>query len=129
MLRKVCRSPGCCDLAEPGEAHCAYHMARVRAKQAARKAKAKTSAVALAGAALYSTERWRRESRRFLERNPVCVDCGELGAVEPATDVDHIRPHRGDRGLFFDRSNWQALCHRCHSRKTAREVFHQGKGG
>jgi hypothetical protein len=25
---------------------------------------------------------------------------------------------------IWDRTNWQRLCHRCHSRKTAREVFH-----
>ena len=34
------------------------------------------------------------------------------------TDVDHIKPHRGDLKLFWDRSNWQALCHRHHSMKT-----------
>jgi 5-methylcytosine-specific restriction enzyme A len=39
--------------------------------------------------------------------------------------VDHITPHKGDRQMFWDRSNWQSLCHRCHSRKTAREVFHR----
>ena len=38
-----------------------------------------------------------------------------------ATDVDHIVPHRGDQKLFWDRSNWQALCHRHHSMKTRRE--------
>jgi len=126
--RKVCVSPGCCDLAVPGAAHCDFHLDRVKAAQAERKAKAKLGAIAVAGAALYSTERWRRERRLFLDRHPLCVDCAELGAVEVATDVDHITPHRGDRKLFFDRSNWQGLCHRCHSRKTAREVFH-AKGG
>ncbi|WP_407496877.1 HNH endonuclease [Pseudooceanicola sp. MF1-13] len=43
--------------------------------------------------------------------------------------MDHITPHKGDRKLFWDRSNWQALCHACHSRKTAREVWHQPTGG
>ena len=37
------------------------------------------------------------------------------------TDVDHIIPHRGDQKLFWDKSNWQALCHRHHSMKTRRE--------
>lgn len=128
-LRKVCAAPGCCDLAEPGASHCAVHLVQVRAAQAARKARAKTGAAALAGAALYATARWQRERRLFLDRHPLCVDCAELGAVEVATDVDHIAPHRGDRRLFFDRANWQALCHRCHSRKTARAVFHGDPGG
>jgi 5-methylcytosine-specific restriction protein A len=44
------------------------------------------------------------------------VLCGDL-----ATDVDHVVPHRGDRQLFWDTSNHQALCHSCHSRKTGKE--------
>lgn len=35
--------------------------------------------------------------------------------------VDHITPHKGDRGLFWDRNNWQALCKTCHDTKTAAE--------
>ncbi|MFG1378079.1 HNH endonuclease [Xanthobacter autotrophicus] len=27
--------------------------------------------------------------------------------------VDHIIPHRGDKALMWDRSNWQALCPTC----------------
>jgi 5-methylcytosine-specific restriction endonuclease McrA len=27
---------------------------------------------------------------------------------------DHRQPHRGDRGLFFDPTNVQCLCKRCH---------------
>ena len=30
-------------------------------------------------------------------------------------------PHRGDEKLFWDRSNWRALCKRCHDQKTRRE--------
>jgi 5-methylcytosine-specific restriction endonuclease McrA len=36
--------------------------------------------------------------------------------------VDHITPHRGDLKLFWQRSNWQALCTPCHSgRKQSQE--------
>ncbi len=41
------------------------------------------------------------------------------GSVKPATDVDHVIPHRGNEQLFWDEENWQALYHECHSRKTA----------
>jgi 5-methylcytosine-specific restriction protein A len=34
--------------------------------------------------------------------------------------VDHIRPHRGEQSLFFDRANLQGLCKPCHDRKTTR---------
>ncbi|WP_423837057.1 HNH endonuclease [Sutterella wadsworthensis] len=43
------------------------------------------------------------------------------GRLTLATDVDHIKPHRGDPILLFDEKNLQALCHACHSRKTASE--------
>jgi 5-methylcytosine-specific restriction endonuclease McrA len=36
--------------------------------------------------------------------------------VQAATVVDHKRPHHGDKALFWDVSNWQALCAPCHNR-------------
>ncbi|MGZ6536385.1 MAG: HNH endonuclease [Actinomycetota bacterium] len=45
---------------------------------------------------------------------------------EPATEVDHITPQR--IGGTNDRANLQALCHRCHSRKTALENGFGGVG-
>lgn len=38
-----------------------------------------------------------------------------------ANVVDHIKPHRGDKVLFWDSANWQPLCKECHDRKTATE--------
>jgi 5-methylcytosine-specific restriction enzyme A len=32
----------------------------------------------------------------------------------PATVVDHIEPHRGDTGRFWDKANHQPLCKPCH---------------
>ena len=45
----------------------------------------------------------------------------------PATDVDHIIPHRGDKKLFWDSGNWQSLCHECHSRKSYSERRSTGR--
>lgn len=56
-----------------------------------------------------------------LMREPFCRGCAKRGIRERATDVDHIRDHRGDWGLFTDPENLQSLCHSCHSRKTWRE--------
>jgi 5-methylcytosine-specific restriction protein A len=55
-----------------------------------------------------------------------------MGRITPATVIDHITPHRGDRALFWQSSNWQALCKPCHDRKTATEDgggFYQRRGG
>ena len=49
-------------------------------------------------------------------QHPLCVRCGR-----PAQVVDHIVPHRGREQLFWDESNWQALCKACHDRKTGEE--------
>lgn len=60
---------------------------------------------------------WQTASAAFLKQHPYCADgCGQL-----ATVVDHIRAHHGDRALFWDRSNWQAMAKACHDRKTARQ--------
>lgn len=65
--------------------------------------------------------RWRKARSRFLKSNPLCVKCKEAGRLTEATVVDHIIPHRGDETLFWDESNWQALCKKCHDTKTMTE--------
>lgn len=67
------------------------------------------------------TKRWQRASKAYRRAHPLCVKCLKNGRVELATEVDHIKPHRGDDTLLWDEANWQALCKRCHSRKTRRE--------
>lgn len=64
------------------------------------------------------TKRWQTASKSFLLHHPFCVRCRQQGRLTPATVVDHIIPHRGDQKLFWDESNWQALCKPCHDRKT-----------
>lgn len=69
---------------------------------------------------LYSRQ-WEKARRQFLLEHPLCVACEKQGIVTAATEVDHIVPHRGDREVFWDQSQWQALCRSCHSRKTVLE--------
>jgi 5-methylcytosine-specific restriction endonuclease McrA len=64
--------------------------------------------------------RWQLARKRFLARNPLCVECLKADKLTPATTVDHVIPHRGDMLLFWDSSNWAALCGSHHSKKTAR---------
>lgn len=65
--------------------------------------------------------RWRKASKYYLQKNPLCKQCEREGNLTRAEVVDHIIPHRGDKVLFWDESNWQALCKRCHDRKTRME--------
>ena len=58
--------------------------------------------------------KWRKLRAHILRQEPFCRSCDE-----PATEVDHITPLA--RGGTNDSENLQALCKRCHSRKTATE--------
>ncbi len=43
--------------------------------------------------------------------------CLDMDRITPATVVDHIIPHYGDRQLFWDNiNNWQSLCVTCHNK-------------
>lgn len=74
----------------------------------------------------YASERghgakWKRERRKLLDSNPLCVKCYEEGHLTKATVVDHIIPHCGDKKLFWNRENWQPLCEHHHNVKTMTE--------
>ena len=64
---------------------------------------------------------WRKARLVYLGENPLCVRCGDRGFVIAAEVVDHVVPHKGNRDLFWDRANWQALCKPCHDWKTLTE--------
>ena len=65
--------------------------------------------------------RWRKARVVYLGLHPLCAECRRHGSTVAASVVDHIQPHKGNRTLFWEESNWQALCKRCHDAKTARE--------
>ena len=67
--------------------------------------------------------KWTKARKAFLAQHPICEcpACKVSGHPLPANVVDYIIPHRGDRDLFWDESNWQAMNKRCHDKKTARE--------
>ena len=50
---------------------------------------------------------------------PVMSQCYREGRTTPATQTDHVIPHRGNQVLFWDAlHNWQALCLECGARKS-----------
>ena len=64
--------------------------------------------------------KWREARASWLREHPLCVECETKGRFVAAVVVDHIVPHRGDLTLFWDRLNWQSLCTRHATIKTAR---------
>lgn len=70
--------------------------------------------------AWYKDPRWVHGRLAHLSEHPLCAMCALVGHVCPATVVDHVRPHRGDEALFFNRANWQSLCATCHDIRKQR---------
>ena len=65
--------------------------------------------------------RWQKAREGYLRSHPLCVMCQARGLVEPSTIVDHVIPHQGDQQLFWDKTNWQALCKPCHDGEKQRQ--------
>ncbi len=106
-----CRYPGCAVLlAAPG--YCDKHLRSIRKQQDERRGSAASRG--------YDT-RWRKARALYLSQHPLCAECRRQGRTVAASVVDHIRPHKGNRTLFWDERNWQGLCKPCHDAKTARE--------
>lgn len=57
--------------------------------------------------------KWRKLRDTYIAEHPVCEHCGR----RPAQDVDHIIPFDKGGGRL-DSNNLQALCRKCHNRKT-----------
>ena len=65
---------------------------------------------------------WQKLAKAYRQAHPLCEHCEAKGYLKPATETDHIRPFTGLADpLRLDWDNLQALCNRCHSRKTATE--------
>jgi 5-methylcytosine-specific restriction enzyme A len=70
--------------------------------------------------------KWRKAREDYLRLHPLCVMCETAGQITSATVVDHKIPHHGDRTLFWDRHNWQALCAPHHDGEKKRQESRAG---
>ena len=103
-----CAHPGCPELVESGQKYCEKH--KPLHPEESRSASTRGYGRA-----------WQKASKQYLNAHPLCVMCAAEGRYVKATVVDHIRPHRGEPVLFWDRGNWQSLCKAHHDRKTGVE--------
>ncbi len=69
----------------------------------------------------YTTKAWRSIKERRKAADPLCRKCLLVGRNTLTTIVDHIKPHRGDRALFFCYENTQGLCKTCHDSDKQQE--------
>lgn len=93
------------------------------------------------------THQWDKARAAYLAEpgHQFCVRCQARGLLNAGTMrmdgtietnrrriglvVDHIVPHRGDQRLFWDRTNWQTLCHDHHDITKQREEHGRATGG
>jgi len=112
-----CNQPGCSELTS--DRYCKNHMKdhEFRKKSHKRCYDKNRGSASSRG---YDSK-WRKASKSFLRKNPLCVECAREGTTTPATVVDHIIPHKGNTKIFWDKNNWQGLCKRHHDIKTVKE--------
>lgn len=111
----LCAHKGCTEIAEEGSRFCKRHKGDAAAPSSRRETRSASASQRGYG------YRWRKLRNWFIHAHPYCAECLKRGRFVAATDVDHIVPHKGDPSLFWNVENLQALCHECHSRKTASE--------
>ena len=122
-LMHICAFPGCFTAVPLDVRYCDKHAAKGAQRDADGKARREQHRKLHAGnaAARGYGYAWRKAAQTFLKRHPLCALCEREGLVTAATCVDHTKPHKGNKQLFWDATNWQPLCQSCHSKKTARE--------
>lgn len=104
---RPCLAPGCPEVVTTsGLARCPAHQ-RAFERARFRALRPKTTAQGYGG-------RWQRLRAAYLRAFPDCAWCGA-----EATEVDHVVSLRDGGGN--DWQNLRPLCHRCHSRRTARD--------
>lgn len=64
--------------------------------------------------------RWQKTRKGYFNKHPLCVFCERIGFVTQATVLDHIKPHKGDKKVFWTRDNWQGLCKHHHDSDKAK---------
>lgn len=97
----ACGAPNCPELVPRGKARCPTHERRAEAEDRTRRGSAHQRG--------YDT-RWQSYRESFLKVHPLCWECEKAGHITPATVVDHIVAHKGDRVRFWDPNNHRAAC-------------------
>ena len=102
--RKRCTRPYCANPATYPSPLCARHRAELDATYTRHRD-------------IYDSPEWIALSRETIALRPVCEHCRNA----PSAHTDHITALTNG-GAPHDPNNVQALCTRCHARKTAHEV-------
>lgn len=111
--KKLCARAGCNTLIPFDERYCEKHKSQYKWRKS------------YEGKYLqfYSSKEWKEQSKQFLIKKPLCVECMKDNVVRRADVVDHITPLKIDWSKRLDWNNWQGLCHSHHNVKTRLEQY------
>ena len=112
-----CRHVGCPRMQIPGTGYCEGHQRKPWSNR-------DTAVVRPERAAVYSTARWKKIRALVIRAHPTCQLCKR----NPSRDADHIVPI-DDCPDPYDMDNLQALCPKCHARKSQRDGAIRRSGG
>lgn len=77
----------------------------------------------------YNSRKWRKFSKDYKKRNPLCVSCEAKGIVKEAKVTDHIKTYeRCPEGFDLDNLQdkyMQPLCKKCHDSKSGKEAHNK----
>ena len=106
-LARPCRAYLCPNVTTNTNGYCYEHQALAREHRGSARQRGYTYA-------------WEQFRARYLREHPLCVDCLAEHRMTPATEVHHIHKLRDYPQLKYSENNLMALCHQCHSKRTAR---------
>ena len=118
--KKPCRNPMCSGLTINPNGYCDNCQTKVKQREKAVRQEYNTRRDPQT-AKWTNSARYKRARLHFMSHNPFCKHCSTSTRPVVSIILDHIIPHKGDASLFWDVSNWQMLCKKCHDKKTARE--------
>ena len=110
---RPCKHAGCPELTRDPSGYCDSH--RTDANERDRYCRGNASSRGY-------DSRWNRFRIQYLKRHPLCVDCMNAQQAQyiPAKEIHHIKKLKECPELKYSESNLMALCHTCHSKRTAR---------
>lgn len=118
-VKKQCNHAGCKILIPYNETYCSKHKRKPRQSDADRYENRKAKGGKYFE--FYHGKKWTKASQLYRINNPCCEDCLLDGVIKKADVVDHVQEIRDHWELRYDETNFRALCHYHHNKKTREE--------
>lgn len=114
-MKSRCKHSGCPGYAE-GNGFCPAHAGDYIPRKPFEGANKVTVA-----SAHYATTEWRKFTKQFLHRHPVCALCGRPSQATDHNLMSAPEMIRQFGGFLYDERYYRALCHSCNTKERNRK--------